>query len=333
MLRLILHLTVLPVVLLVVAPVYAQRDRDTYTPGQTFEVSGVVHAAETGAAAQNVMVKLERFSGGIVDQMSTDNHGRFRFTNLQRGYYKVIINVPGFRAAQQDADLQVLFRAYLVFDLTADNAKNSATIASPGEVIDARVPADAREEYLRGRSALAKNEQHEAIAHLQRALTVYSGFFEAQLLLATAFVDLREWAKAESSLQRALELKPDNPATMLSLGEVYWRQKRFKDAEEILLAGLKLNDKSWSGYFTLGRLYWDKNDVAKAGAAVGKTLQLKPDFAEAHLLAGNILLRLNQQQRALIAYQEYLKFAPKGEYAPQAREMIQKLQKAIAEGK
>ncbi len=333
MLRLILHLKVLPVVLLVVAPVYAQRDRDTYTPGQTFEVSGVVHTAETGAAAQNVMVKLERFSGGVVDQMPTDNHGRFRFTNLQRGYYKVIINVPGFHTAQQDADLQVLFRAYLVFDLTTDKAKNSAAIASLGEVIDARVPADAREEYLRGRSALAKNDHHEAIVHLQRALTVYSGFFEAQLLLATAFVDLREWAKAESSLQRALELKPDNPATMLSLGEVYWRQKRFKDAEDILLAGLKLDDKSWSGYFTLGRLYWDKNDVVKAGAAVGKTLQLKPDFAEAHLLAGNILLRLNQQQRALIAYQEYLKFAPKGEYAPQARDMIQKLQKAIAEGK
>src|SRR6266550_5621333 len=209
MLHPILRVTILPVVLLLVAPVYAQRDRDTYTPGQTFEVSGVVHAAETGAAAQNVMVKLERFSGGVVDQMSTDNHGRFRFTNLQRGYYKVVINVHGFHPAQQDADLQVLFRAYMVFDLTTDNARNTAALASPGEVIDARVPANAREEYLRGRSAFAKNDVHEAIAHLQRAVTAYSSFFEAQLLLATAFIDLKDWAKAESSLQRALELKPE----------------------------------------------------------------------------------------------------------------------------
>ena len=329
MLRLILLVKILPIVLLIAAPAYAQRDRDTYIPGQTFEVSGVVHASGSGEATKNVMVKLERFSGGTIDQMLTDNHGRFRFTNLQRGYYKVIINAPGYHPAQQDADLQVLFRAYLVFDLSSDTASNPGAMASLVDVIDARVPAEAREEYLRGRSALAKSDAHEAAAHLQKAVTVYSDFFEAQLLLATALIDLREWAKAENSLQRALELKPENATTMLSLGEVYWRQKRFKDAEETLQAGLKVDDKSWHGYFTLARLYWDKGDVPKAGANVGKTLQLKPDFAEAHLLAGNILLRVSQQQRALVEYQEYLKLAPKGEFAPQARDLVQKLQKAL----
>lgn len=63
----------------------------------------------------------------------------------------------------------------------------------------------------------------------------------------------------------------------------------------------------------------------KAGPEIGRTLQLKPDFAEAHLLAGNILLRLNQPQRAQAEYEEYLRLAPKGEYATEARELIQKL--------
>lgn len=325
---------VLPVLLSLITTASAQRDRDTYTSGlTTFEVSGEVRLADTGGAGQNVMVRLERFSGGIIDQAPTDSRGRFRFANLARGYYKVVINSPGYRPAQQDADLQVLFRAYLVFDLTADRSKTTAGIASITDVVDARVPAEARDEFARARTAFANKDHQEAISHLQKAIGLYSSFFEAQLLLATAYIDLREWAKAEETLQKALELKPENPAAMISLGEVYWRQKRFKDAEETLLAGLKIDDKSWHGHFTLGRLYWDMNDVMKAAPHVGMTLQLKPDFAEAHLLAGNVLLKVNQQQRALAEYEEYLKLSPKGEFAAQARDLADKLRKSLVQNK
>src|SRR6266403_5486928 len=124
--------------LLLATPALGQRDRDTYTGNsQTFEVSGEVRLNETGGSAQNVPVRLERFSGGIIDQIMTDNRGRFRFPNLQRGYYKVIVNAPGFRPSQQDADLQVLFRIYLVFEIAPDSSKR------PGlpllDVVDARV--------------------------------------------------------------------------------------------------------------------------------------------------------------------------------------------------
>src|SRR5713101_2459332 len=102
--------------------VCAQRDRDTYNPiNQSFEVSGQVNLAGTSEPVKNVPVRLDRFSGGIIDQISTDALGRFRFTNLQRGYYKVVINAPGFGPAQQEADLTLLFKAYLVFTLAPTN--------------------------------------------------------------------------------------------------------------------------------------------------------------------------------------------------------------------
>ena len=60
-------------VLLLAAPAFSQRDRDTYNPNnQAFEVSGVVSIADSGVAAQNITVRLEKFSGGIIDQMNTD---------------------------------------------------------------------------------------------------------------------------------------------------------------------------------------------------------------------------------------------------------------------
>jgi len=321
-------------VLLFASSVSAQRDRDAYNPNNlSSEITGQVNLVDSGSPAQNVPVRLERFSGGVVDQINTDGRGRFRFANLARGYYRVIINAPGLKPVQQDADLQVMAKAYLVFELVGDHSKAAAGLALTNDVVDARVPAAAREEYAQGRSALAKKSYAEAVTHLQKAVNGYPEFFDARLLLATAYIDMREWAKAETVLQAMLELKPENATTLIALGEVYWRQKRLKDAEETLLAGLKGDDKSWHGYFTLGRLYWEMNDVARAAGAVGRTLQLKPDFAEAHVLAGNILLRMNQNERALVEYQEYLRLSPKGDFAPQARDLIQKLQKSIAEKK
>ena len=315
--------------LVISSPLLAQRDRDTYSApsANSFEVVGQVRVAETGLPATRVPIRLERFGGGLVDQIDTDSTGRFRFSNLQRGYYRVILNVPGFRPAQQDADLQVVFRAFLIFELNAEKSGPVVLL----DVIDARAPAEAREELVRGRDALSKKSYEEAVGHLQKAIAVYPEFYEANLLLGTAFMDVRQWKKAEATLQRAGELKAGSAAAVLALGEVYWRQKRYDEAEGTLLDGLKLDDKSWHGYFTLARLYWDLDNIAKAGPAIGRTLQLKPDFAEAHLLAGNVLLKINQQERALAEYQEYLRLEPKGEFAAQARELAQKLSKAIVE--
>ncbi|HEY8184978.1 MAG TPA: tetratricopeptide repeat protein [Pyrinomonadaceae bacterium] len=313
------------------SPLLAQRERDTYSNASatSLEIVGQVRATETGLPAGRVPIRLERFGGGLVDQIDTDSTGRFRFANLQRGYYRVILSVPGYQPKQQDADLQVVFRAYLVFELSPEKTGPMALV----DVVDARAPAEAREALLRGRAALSKKSYEESITHLQKAIAVYPEFYEAHLLLGTAWMDSREWQKAEVAFQRALELKANSSAAILALGEVYWRQKRYDEAEKSLLAGLKLDDKSWHGYFTLARLYWDLGNVAKSGPALGRSLQLKPDFAPAHLLAGNILLKVNQQERALAEYQEYLRLEPKGEFAVQARELVQKLTKAIAENK
>lgn len=318
------------VLLFMTSPLLAQRERDTYTGNsQTFEVSGEVRFTDTGASAQSVPVRLERFSGGLIDQIVTDNRGRFRFPNLQRGYYKVVVNAAGYRPAQQDADLQVLFRIYLVIELISDSSKNISGLPLLTDVVDARIPAAAREDFNNGRAALSKKNYKEGIAFLEKANLAYSNFFEAELLLGIAFMDLKEWEKAERALQRAIEIKPQNAPAMIYLGEVYWRQKRYPDAEQTLREGLKLDEKSWHGQFTLGRLYWDMGEVTKAGGPIGMTLQLKPDLPEAHLLAGNILLRVNQRERALVEYREYLRLAPKGEFVPQVQELVRKVEQTL----
>lgn len=308
--------------------VYAQRDRDTWTTVQPIEISGQVRIKASSEPARNVTVRLERFSGGIVEELPTDNQGRFRFAGLQRGYYTVIVNAEGFEPVRQHADLQVLFKAYLMLELASVKTGAPDKSAS-GTVIDARIPAIAQQEFAKARTALLEKKPENAVPHLEKALSIHPEFFEAHFLLGTVHITLREWNKAESNLNRALEIKPNNPPVMVSLGEVYWRQKRHADAEQILREGLKLDEKSWQGHFTLGRVYWDMGEVAKAGAPIGMTLQLKPDLAEAHVYAGNILLRVNQPERALVEYREYLRLAPKGELVQQVQDLVRRVEKTL----
>lgn len=312
------------------ASISAQRERDTYTSGPTLEISGQVRLSEINQPAPDVQVRLERFSGGIVEQMATDRSGRFRFNGLAVGHYTVHVSAPGYQQAQQTVDLRFVFKQYLLFELRSDQPP-AGDRSTRSLVIDARVPPAASEAVEHGRSELAKKNTTEAITHFQNALSIYPEYFDARLLLSTAFMDIRDWQNAEASLLEAMKLKNDDPTVLLGLGEVYWREKRYDKAEELILKGLKLEEKSWHGHFTLARLYWDQDELMKAAPAVGRTLQLKPDFAPAHLFAGNLLLKLNQQERALVAYQEYLRLEPKGEFAAQTRELVAKLSKAIGE--
>jgi tetratricopeptide (TPR) repeat protein len=321
-----LWLIILP--LLLACPAYAQRDRDSYVSGVSIEIAGQVKLPEGGPQARNITVRLERFSGGILDQMAADGGGKFRFSNLQRGYYTVYVSAPGYKQVQQQVDLQVVTRSYVVIELVSDNT-NAGDSGPAASVIDARVPPAAQEEFSKGRAALLDKKLKDALQHLSKAVYIYADFFEAHFLLGTAYMDALQWEDAEKALRRAQELKPENMAVLLSLGETYRRQKRYQDAESVLQDGLKLDESSWQAHFALARIYWEKTEILKAAPHVGRTLQLKPDYPDAHLLAGNLFVRLNLPVRALTEYEEYLRLSPKGEAAEATRRLAEKIRKSL----
>jgi Tfp pilus assembly protein PilF/5-hydroxyisourate hydrolase-like protein (transthyretin family) len=324
----------LPLILvLLTSSVFAQRDSDSWTAGPTIEVTGHVRLADGGEPARSVPVQLERVNGGGVEQSMTDHQGKFRFSGLQRGYYRVVIKAPGFLPVQQEADLQVTLRSYLVFEIVRNQVTPVPLVAPTAMVIDARVPLSAQSEFERGRVALAEKKVAEAVSYLEKAVGIYSDFYEAQFLLGTTYMYMGNWEKAEGALSRAADIRPDEAGARIPLGEVLRRRKDFQDAERVLAESLKIDDNSWQAHFTLGRVFWDQGEIVKAGKHLGRTLQLKPDFAEAHLLAGNVLLRVNAPERAFLEFEEYLRLEPQGEFAPQTRALVDKIKKALEEKK
>lgn len=324
---------------LAVSTYSALAQRDNSLPGSSLEISGQVRLANGQAQVpiQNILIRVERFGSGLVDQTTPDSNGRFRFSGLGPGQYTISISSPDFTAERQQVDLdtRIVRRAQVFLQLTPEKPKSVHNASNPTEVLDARVPVEARKEFEKGRVAMLEktSEKDQAILHLEKAITLYPNFFEALLMLGTTYMDMQQWSKAEIKLRRATEINPKATFAFVALGDVCRRQKKYADAEKVLQEGLNLDDNSWQGHFTLGRVYWEAGNLAKAGFQVGRTLQLMPDLADAHLLAGNIFMRASLPENALIEYEEYLRLSPKGEFSDQAQEIAHKLKRALAEKK
>lgn len=303
----------------------AQSDMDSSLPGSSFEITGQVTSPDGRKLVQFVNIHLQK-GGSLVDQRTTDSTGRFRFSKLIPGQYMISASSPGFKVAPQQVDVsRFIPRVHLLLQLVPEGETFAKPKSTSPKVVNANVPEKARNEFEKGRAALANQKVDEAIARLQSAVTLYSDYYEAYVVLGTVYMDQSNWDKAQVVLRRALEISPTAVEPMVSLGEVYRRQKKYDEGEKVLQEAIKLDDQSWLGHYTLGRIYWEKNDLVNAGKQIGTTIQLQPDFPDSRAMAGNIFVRARMPENAIIEYEEYLRLAPKGQFADEIRELVKKL--------
>jgi tetratricopeptide (TPR) repeat protein len=308
------------------------------------EINGQVRFAEGGAPAANVVVRLESYDGGgSISEAFTDRLGKFRFTGLPPAQYSVRIRQSGYRDAQQAVDMTTQSRGLVMLQLLRDSSSSSSSSMSGS--INANVPAAAQKEFDKGVAALAEGGKDKtvlAVRCFEKAVSIYPQFVEARLKLGTAHMDLGEWEKAEKELLATIEVDGRAFNAFFALGEVYLRQNKIADAEKVLVQGLAIQDASYLGHLNLARVYWEKarqvKDLAQAKPAleqsyeqVKRALTLNPDLASAHLLKGNLLLRVSRPTDALLEFSEYLRLEPNGPFAAETRTLVEKIKKATSQ--
>jgi len=326
-----------------ILPLASQAQRAPRTSPIPLQISGQVRYAQGGRPAEFVLVRIERFGGGLEGEINTDRSGRFMITGLAPELYIVSIRTPGFREVSQQVDLRTQITDYVQLALVAE--ENSSSRPNHPAVLDSNVPHNALAEFAKGRDALLQTHNAAVgILHLENAVRIYPKYFEALLLLGTAYMDQADWEKAEQELAQALEAYPKAANALFALGELYLKQKKDAEAEKVLLQGLQIEDRSWQSHLSLGHVYWNMaakfSDEAhyrplleKSYVQAKRALELKPDLAEAHLLKGNLLFKARRVEEALHEFEEYLRLAPNGQYGDQTRVLIQKIKLALAEVK
>src|SRR5690348_3342138 len=229
----------------------------------TVEIHGQVRLTEGGAPAANVLVRLESYDGGgSVSEAFTDRLGKFRFTSLAPAMYSVHVHQPGYRDTEQNVDMTTQTSGLVLLQIARDAP--AGTPAPGAGTINAQIPPAAQKEFDKGVAALGQGGKENtafAVRCFEKAITLEPKFVEARLKLATAYMDLGDWDKAEKALLATLAAEPRAFNASFALGEVYLRQNKLAEAETAIVHGLTIQDQSDLGHFNLARVYWEQARV------------------------------------------------------------------------
>jgi tetratricopeptide (TPR) repeat protein len=307
------------------------------------QIQGDVRYADSSQPVLEAHVECSG-TGGISSQM-TGRNGKF-FFRVSPGQYYVSVHMPGYQNEERSVVLTDFNASeYLSFRLRALPGAGAKNPKPP--TVDASVPAEAQKEFDKAEATIATGKKEaipEAIRHYQQALVLYPKFVQSQLKLGTTYMDLGDWDKAEETLKKTIESDPKAVNAYFALGETYLRQKKNPEAEKVLMEGLQIENRSFQGHLALARVYFDmankikdeaqaRPSLEKAYDQVNQSLKLNPDLAQAHLVKGNLLLRVRRAADAQHEFEEYLRLDPKGPFAEQTRAVVEKIKKALASEK
>ena len=182
-------------------------------------------------------------------------------------------------------------------------------------------------------SNAGKND--EAIAKFNEVLVIVPKCVECYTNIGANYAQKKEWDKAEASYKKAIEVDPNSADAYNGLANVYNAQKKFDQAAEASAQAMKLRRRgrrvpaarpaaaSASAMFNQGVILWNAGKIADAKKQFEEAVKLDPKLADAHYWLG--MANLNEgktAEGAIPHFDEYLKLAPTGQYAEQAKGIL-----------
>ena len=317
-------------------PLYAQGGaRGGKQSGGVIDVQ--VRFADGRPAPRGIHVRLESAEGGAEADLDTIQGGKCQFLQSTSGVFIVRISERNYKEVSSRVELIASPRAYVTLSLIPlkkepdpEVSVPPADLADAVSVKDLAIPEPAHLEFSKGEDALRAKNVDEGVLHLQKAIKLYPDYPQAYRMLGDALVEKQQWPEAETALKKSIELQPDLAPAYFDLGALRNKTKNYPGAEEALKKGLELTPDATAGKYELAKTYWGMGRWQDAAPFAADTVKALPDLAAAHVLLANIRLKLRDAPGALHEYQEYLRIEPQGAMAPQVREMIEKIQKALA---
>lgn len=291
-------------------------------------ILGSIRVGEGSLPKERARVRLFNTSGALQQEVHAETSGSFSFNRLKAGEYFVEVALHGFETVRQPVSVLPLaqYRATILIALQPEEPRGAAPT---GGVLDARIPAPAREHWEKALEELRANRPDQARKHLEKAVKAVDHFAAGFRLLGLLAVDEGQLDKAESFANRARGLEPDDPQGLILQGTLWNRRNRHSDALPVLEKGVVADPRSWRGHFELAQAHFALKDFSRALPHARKALETRGGpYPEAHVLLANVLINLRQYPEAAQHLSTFLKLAPDSPSAPPAREVLRKMKEA-----
>jgi len=286
---------------------------------QSTMIKGKVVDAE-GKPLPGVGITIE-FQGGVNRklQTKTDKRGEFIQLLTESGPYKVTATAD--KLGSQSADVRVRL----------GQAAEANIVLAPGSAAgDGGKGAALKKAFDEGVVASRAGDHDTAIAKFQAAAAIQGSCFDCYYNIGVAYMAKKDDKQTEAAWLKALEFKADYSEALNALATLYNNQKRFDEAAAMsakAAASGSAGGGNADAVFNQGIILWNQGKIAEAKTKFEEAIAANANLADAHYQLGMALLNEGKLAEAVSSFETYVKLAPDGQYAAQAKGMIAQLKK------
>lgn len=293
------------------------------TAQSTGMVRGVVKDGQ-GQPVDGATVKIDMAAGTSRHfETKSNKKGEFVQIGLPPGDYKVVAEKD--KATSNEAGGRVSIARPL--DVTLVLGAGGPSKEAQGKA------AELKKMFEDGVAASRAGNHDEAIAKFEGAAAINDKCFDCYYNIGYSYAQKKEYDKAEEAYKKAVELKPDYSEAYNGLANVYNAQRKFDlaaDASKKAMdstPGLAGGAGNPDAMFNQGVILWNAGKIADAKKQFEAVVAAKPDHAEAHYQLGMALVNEGNLAGAASEFETYLKLAPTGPNAAQAKALVAQLKK------
>jgi tetratricopeptide (TPR) repeat protein len=319
-----------PVLLLLALGVLPGNTQSQNTPNRhsIFSIGGVIRDDTNQRGMESIQVVLKGATGTPVATAFTRDNGDFQFDGLRDGDYTIEVKVKDYDQFQQQVSISGASRLGISIFLARSVKGVTPGLQLSISAHQLSVPHKAHDEFEKGMTLIyLKADYRGAIAQFQLAIRDFPTYYEAYAEEGSAFFQLQDLGHAEEALQKSIDLSAGQYAdAMFTMGSILTDTKRYAEAEDVSRRGISVDASSWRGPFELARALTAMKKTEEAEKSAQKSRDLMPDNPPVYLLLANIHIQRKDYPALVRDLDDYLRLAPIGPEADQARKTREHVQ-------
>jgi tetratricopeptide (TPR) repeat protein len=294
---------------------------------QTGRISGKV-TDETGQIVQGARIEVTSLSESTGQKWTatSDKNGTYVIGTISRsGMYYVVASKDG--VGKDEQRVSVKLGAFVTADFKLSNA---ARVSEEEAKANAAKNAMVRKSFEEGVAAAQAGNHQAAATAFTAAATALPTCAECYFNIGVSEQQLKNAEAAEAAFKKAIELKPTYPEAYNALAALYTSQKKFDLAAEAAGKAAEQSVSATGGgnpesLYSAGVGLWNANKFPEAEQAFLSALKADPNHAEAHFMLAKVYVNLGKLKEAAMEYEAYLKIAPTGKNAAEAKTTFEAL--------
>jgi Flp pilus assembly protein TadD len=301
---------------------------------QTHRLGGVVTDAQ-GKPIEGVTVVISQVAGSAKYTAKTDAMGTYNQIGLIGNIeYSVTISKDGLTATRS--------QRIAGGGVTQHRMDFVLMAGRPDGTMPAGVDAAAelQKTFTEGLELIRASKFDEAVPKFESVAQLNAKCSDCFYNIGYAYLQKKDYDKAEAAYKKAIEIKPDYADAYTDLAKIYTQQRKFDEAAAASAKAAEFGagapapgtlagggGANADALFNQGVTLWNGGKIADAKKAFEAAIAANPNHAESHYQLGMALINEGNLKGAGTEFETYLKLAPNGPNAAQAKAISAQLPK------